>query len=73
MCMCSFGGAAVLQSYDPGKSQVKKFRFTPGQGLEVTYQGEAPSEARRAGNQFWRDEEDQQEPIQAVMTGATLR
>jgi len=56
MCMCSFGGAAVLQAYDPSKSQVKKFRYIPGEGLKITHQEAAPSEARRPGNKFWEEE-----------------
>ncbi|HBY92429.1 MAG: hypothetical protein M5U01_36480 [Ardenticatenaceae bacterium] len=70
MCMCSFGGAAVLQTYDPSQSQVKKFKFTPGEGLTITFQGAAPSEARRPGNKFW-PEEDQEALIQTAMTGGT--
>lgn len=72
MCMCSFGGAAVLQSYDPAKSQVRKFSYTPGQGLQVTYQGQATSEAHRPGNQHWR-EGDCPDTVPTVLTDvATL-
>lgn len=67
MCMCSFAGAAVLQNYDPAKSRVKKFRYTPGQGLQVTHQGQAPSEARRSGNRFWQ-EGDQPDAVPTTLT-----
>lgn len=52
MCLCSFGAAAVLQNYDPAKSQVRSFTFTPGKGLSISKLEEAPSEARQTGNRF---------------------
>lgn len=53
MCMCSFGAAAVMQNYDPSKSQLRTFSFTPGRGLSVSNLEEAPSEARQTGNRYW--------------------
>lgn len=67
MCMCSFAGAAVLQNYDPAKSRVKKFRYTPGQGLQVTHQGQAPSEAHRPSNRHWQ-EGDPTDAVPTVLT-----
>ncbi|GEM_PF-4947688 len=70
MCMCSFGGAAVLQTYDPAKSQMKKFSFVPGQGLKVVYEGAAPSEARRPGNKFWVAGSESPQ-VQSALTSVT--
>ena len=69
MCMCSFSGAAVLQGYDPAKAEIRKFTYVQGQGLRVTYQAQAPSEARRPGNRYWNEEDEAHaDSIPTVMT-----
>ena len=46
MCMCSVAVAMAAKSYDPEKSRLAKFEFTPGKGLKITAEGEAASEVR---------------------------
>ena len=65
--MCSFAGAAVLREYNPAKSEVRKFTYIPGEGLRITYQARAASEAHRPGNLYW-EEEDRPDIIPTVLT-----